>query len=135
MGTLDNAVGLHRRALQSKEKTPTHPKTLNSASSLAEILYTQKKFEEVIPLFRRDLQAKEETLGPAHANTITSIYKLALVLATTGNREEAEPLYRRAQQASEKVLGATHPITVSCADHLAMLLEAKSFRVKETATV
>src|SRR5262245_36227987 len=54
-----------------------HPDTARSLHELAEIYYTQEKYEEAEPLYKRALAINEAALGADHPNTAISLHNLA----------------------------------------------------------
>ena len=66
-----------------------HPDTLTSVNNLGSLLKAQGKLDEAEPLYRRALQAREETLGQMHPRTKKSALGLYNLLAKTGRHDEA----------------------------------------------
>ena len=55
---------------------PDHSNTLTSVNNLALLFYAQDKLNEAEPLFRRELEGRERTLGPDHKTTLISVNNL-----------------------------------------------------------
>ena len=99
----------------AKRRSPGHA----GRGQLASLLQDQGQLEEAAPLFRRDLEASERTLGADHPDTLASVGNLPL--QDQGQLEEAAPLFRRALEAHERTLGADHPDTLASVANLASL--------------
>ena len=76
---------------------------------------------EAEPLYLRDLEASERTLGPKHPGTLLSVGNLAWLYESQGRYAEAEPLSLRALEAMERTLGPEHPSTLISVNNLAWL--------------
>jgi hypothetical protein len=66
-----------------------HPDTLQSLSSLAFVLLSQSKYEEVEAMNRRALDGREKVPGEEHPDTLKSFNNLASALQRQGKCEEA----------------------------------------------
>jgi tetratricopeptide (TPR) repeat protein len=87
--------------------------------------YGQGRYSKAISLLKRNLEARERTLGREHPFTLTTMESLALLYKAQGNYSEAEPLYKRALEARERALGWEHPTTLATASSLASLYKAQ----------
>jgi tetratricopeptide (TPR) repeat protein len=84
-------------------------------------LYRAGKFSEAMPLARRSLAIREQTLGPDHPDVATSSSWLAQLYKSQGHYAEAEALFRRALAIREKALGRDHPDVAKSLNNLAEL--------------
>jgi tetratricopeptide (TPR) repeat protein len=85
----------------------------------------QGRYNKAISILKRNLEARERTLGREHPFTLTTMESLALLYKAQGNYSEAEPLYKRALEARERALGWEHPATLATAGSLASLYKAQ----------
>ena len=93
LNEMDNhqeAIELHRRALEAREKTlgPEHPETLQSVSHLAVALHGRGDLSEALALQRRALEARERHLGPQHPSSQKSLERIVSILGDMINKEE-----------------------------------------------
>jgi CHAT domain-containing protein/Tfp pilus assembly protein PilF len=99
--------------------------TLATVNNLAGLYWSQGRFGEAEPLFRRALETRERVLGPEHPGTLGSLNNLAGLYERQGRYGEAETLKRRGLEASERVLGPEHPQTLISVNSLAGLYESQ----------
>ena len=99
-----------------------HPHTATSLSNLANLYYSQGKYEEAEPLFIQALQLRKQLLGENHPDTATSLNNLAALYNSQGKYEEAEPLYIQVLQLRRQLLGENHPKTANSLNNLAATL-------------
>jgi len=71
--------------------------------------WTQEKFEEAAPLYKRGIAIIEKALGPEHPDLATSLNNLAGLLQAQGKLREAAAHCERAISIGEKKLGPQHP--------------------------
>jgi tetratricopeptide (TPR) repeat protein len=90
---------------------------------LAGLYYSQGRYAEAEPLYRRSLQIREQQLGAEHPDTATSLNNLALLYRSQGRYAEAEPLYRRSLEILTATLGFNHPNTRTGRANLANLYD------------
>ncbi|MBF0107693.1 MAG: tetratricopeptide repeat protein [Magnetococcales bacterium] len=79
------------------------------------------QFSAALPLARRALEIRENTLGPDHPDTIVSLNNLAMLHKEMGNHAAAIPLARRILTIRENTLGPDHPDTARSLNNLASL--------------
>ena len=96
-----------------------------SLNNQALLLYSQGKYAEAEPLYRRSLAIRKQRLGTEHPLVATSLNNLALLLDAQARYAEAEPLSRRALVIDEKALGTGHLDVASDLNNLAALLQAQ----------
>jgi CHAT domain-containing protein/tetratricopeptide (TPR) repeat protein len=96
-------------------------------------LYQAGKYQEAIPVAKRQVEVAENSLSANHPNTALALNNLAEVLRLTGQFDEAEPLFRRALAINEKALGPEHPNLVAGLHSLAQLLQAANRLVEAEA--
>lgn len=91
------------------------------AAKEAALLYTQARYAEAEPLYKRSLRIREEALGPDHPLVAQSLNDLGVLYRTQGRYPEAEPLYQRSLAIRERALGASHPDTATSLNNLGRL--------------
>ena len=96
-GNYDEAEGMHRRALEGREKVlgKEHPDTLSSMNNMALVLDYQGKYHEAERMHRQVLDIRQKVQVPEHPDRLTSMGNLALVLDNQGKYDEAEGIHRR----------------------------------------
>src|SRR5262249_18473979 len=84
------AEPLCKRALDIREKAlgPEHPDTANSLNNLAALYYSQGRYAEAEPLYRR-------ALGPEHPHTVKVLENYAALLREMGREDEVDELEAR----------------------------------------
>jgi tetratricopeptide (TPR) repeat protein len=112
---VDRALELRQRALGE-----SHPDTLASANSLAELYSRQSQYVRAEPLYTKTLQRRRQVLGENHPDTLASMNGLAIVLMFEGRFAQAEPLLANLLDARRRVLGPEHPDTLSTMNNLAL---------------
>src|SRR5262245_23446295 len=58
--------------------------------------YATGRYQQAIPVARRELAITEKALGPENPNTAAALNNLADLYQATGAHAKAEPLYQRA---------------------------------------
>jgi tetratricopeptide (TPR) repeat protein len=76
-----------------------------------------------LPLYQRDLAARERVLGKEHPDTLRSVNNLASCQQALGDAKAALPLFQRALEAYERILGKEHPDTLISVNNLAACLQ------------
>jgi CHAT domain-containing protein/tetratricopeptide (TPR) repeat protein len=112
-------------AQQTKLATPDR-KGVDEAAKLntqAIKLYSQGRYADAEPLFKRSLAIREKALGPNHPDVATSLNNLAGLYLNQGRYADAEPLFKRSLAISEKALGPDHPDVASSLNSLAVLYD------------
>jgi CHAT domain-containing protein/Tfp pilus assembly protein PilF len=99
-----------------------HLEVAQSLARLAALLYTQARYAEAEPLYKRSLAIRERALGPNHPLVVQSLNDLGVLYRTQGRYAEAEPLYQRSLAISEKTLGPNHPDTATSLNNLGRVL-------------
>ena len=115
------AAALHILEFTRARDGSHHTNTLFSMEQLANLYYTQKRYDEAEPLFREALQLSREVLGPHHPRTLNNMNGLAFLYHAQGRYNEAEPLYRELLQLCREVLGPRHRATLAILNNLASL--------------
>jgi tetratricopeptide (TPR) repeat protein len=95
-------------------------------TNLAEVLWSQSKYEAAEEMHLRALEITEKVLGPEHPDTLPNMHNLAVVLRSQGKYEAAEEMYRRAPELRQKVLGPEHPDSLMSMNNLAVLLSSQA---------
>ena len=77
---------MHRQALELRETVSGHerPRTLQSMSSLADVLNSQGKYEQAEEMLRHALELQERVLCQGHLDILSSMNNLASVLNNQG---------------------------------------------------
>jgi len=81
-------------------------------------LWSEGKFQEAVPLFKRSLALCEKALGPQHPDTADSLNNLGSAYKNIGDYDKALPLYERALAIWEKSIGPKHPFTADILNDL-----------------
>jgi tetratricopeptide (TPR) repeat protein len=89
------------------------PRLSLTLESLAEIYWSQMKYEKAEPICKRILQIWESKLGPMHADVAKAAKNLAMVCERQGKHVEAAILYQQVLAINEKLLGVHHPEVLS----------------------
>ncbi|MBD1996292.1 tetratricopeptide repeat protein [Leptolyngbya sp. FACHB-541] len=76
---------------------------------LANLYYSQGRYEEAEPLYLRALEISKEQLGENHPDVSNRLNNLASLYHSQGRYEEAKPLLLRALEISKEQLGENHP--------------------------
>ena len=75
---------------------------------LADSLYRQRKYAEAEEHFRKDLEARQRTLGDEHAETANAYRNVGVALEAQEKYAAAEPFYRKTLTIRSKALGEDH---------------------------
>jgi Tetratricopeptide repeat len=101
------------------------PDTLETRSSLAEVLDHEGKYAEAEAEDRAVLKLREKVLSPEHPDTLRTCFNLAVCLRSEDEIHEASAFAQRAADGAHKILGPDHPDTKKY-DQLRQELLAKS---------
>jgi CHAT domain-containing protein/Tfp pilus assembly protein PilF len=83
--------------------------------------YSQHKYTEAEPLYKRALEIREKALGEDHPDVAQSLNNLAILDRARGRHAEAEAHYKRSLEIREKALGPHHPDVAQSLNSLAIL--------------
>ena len=97
----------------ARNRSADHPDTATSLNGLAALYYSQGKYAEAEPLYKRALAIREKAFGASHRDTAISLNGLALLYELQGRYAEAEPLYKRALAIPRKPSAPTIRIPLS----------------------
>jgi len=103
----------------------SHPDTLRSTNNMANLYYSQGKYDKAKPLFVECLSLRKAILGPSHPDTLQSMNNLAMLFYSQGKYDEAEPLYVECLALLKATLGTSHPYSLGSMNNLAMLYESQ----------
>jgi len=87
-------------------------------------LWSEGKFQEAVPLFKRSLALCEKALGPQHPDTADSLNNLGSAYKNIGDYDKALPLYERALAIWEKSIGPKHPFTADILNDLGFFYDS-----------
>eukprot|EP00241_Pyramimonas_parkeae_P006171 CAMPEP_0114250160 /NCGR_PEP_ID=MMETSP0058-20121206/14548_1 /TAXON_ID=36894 /ORGANISM="Pyramimonas parkeae, CCMP726" /LENGTH=419 /DNA_ID=CAMNT_0001363795 /DNA_START=421 /DNA_END=1680 /DNA_ORIENTATION=+ len=90
----------------------------------AQVLSSQGKYGEALPLFQRSLDVRIKLLGPERLEVAESLDAMAELYRMQGQYDEALRLKRRALHIREKVLGADHPGTATSYNNIGLVLQS-----------
>jgi esterase/lipase superfamily enzyme len=118
--TLAGCVGLLSapqlvQAQQESSPTSAPLASLEEANQLDKQIQELKKrgkYEEAIPIARRELGIREKALGPEHPDVVVSLNTLGELLWRQGEYQEAEQLRKRAELILSKELAGAKAIKV-----------------------
>jgi tetratricopeptide (TPR) repeat protein len=101
------------------------PDMATSLGRLANLYYSQGRYGEAEPLYRRALAISEKQLGKNHPDVATSLSNLALLHKSQGRYGEAESLFQRALAIQEQQLGENHFDIATSLNNLANLYQSQ----------
>ncbi|MBL6945966.1 MAG: CHAT domain-containing protein [Rhodospirillales bacterium] len=87
----------------------------------AEALRREQRYDEAEPLYERNLEIVERSLGPNHLSTANEANNLANLYSDQYRFDEADRLYKRALAIREKIRGPHHPDVADVLNNLAIL--------------
>ncbi|HWO18644.1 MAG TPA: CHAT domain-containing tetratricopeptide repeat protein [Kofleriaceae bacterium] len=96
-----------------------------SLDKQVEMLYSQGKFREALPLAERSLALRGKALDARHPLVAESLNNLAALYYAQGALARAEPLLVLALEIREKALGEKHPNVAESLNNLARLYTAQ----------
>lgn len=102
------------------------PQTADYYNRAGNYYREQGEYAQAVPLLRRALAIREQTLGEEHLDTASTLNNLALVLKARGEFDEVEPLYKRALAIREAILGASHTETAQLLSNIASLYSTQA---------
>jgi tetratricopeptide (TPR) repeat protein len=94
-------------------------------NKLGMFYYSQGRYGDAEPLFKRALDVRERGLGKDHPNTLTSVSNLGALYSAQGRDGETEPLYKRVLEIRERTLGKEHLDTLLSVNNLAELYSSQ----------
>ncbi len=100
-----------------------HPNVATSLNNLAELYYSQGRYEEAEPLSFQALELRRKLIGGEHPDIAASLNNLAGLYSSQARYEEAEPLYLQALELLRKILGEDHPNTKTGLNNFEYLLQ------------
>ncbi|MFJ4368876.1 tetratricopeptide repeat protein [Streptomyces chartreusis] len=112
------AILAHQRGILGD----THPDTLATRHSLAEVLRDLGEVEQARTEFAAILAHQRGILGDTHPDTLTTRHTLAGVLHDLGEVEQARTEFEAVLAHERVVLGDTHPHTLATRHYLAEVL-------------
>jgi tetratricopeptide (TPR) repeat protein len=98
---------------RSRSKSSSWGQSIPLPHNLAGLYYSQGRYGEAEPLYRRALQITEQQLGADHPHTALSLHNLAGLYYQMNRVAEAKPLITRAVEIFDRTLGNDHPDTVN----------------------
>ncbi len=106
------------------------PLTLETESTLIELLIAREDRDEVLPLARSSFARQSAVLGSDHKTTLTTATNLSTALQRNGQLAEAETVLRDVLARRERTLGADDTATLLARENLSALL-VRTGRVAE----
>ena len=124
LGLNSRAQSLFEHALDIQRLTlgPENQETLESTTSLGNMLRLQGEFATAEKLERDTLDVSRRVLGPTHPTTILAMSNLADTLADEAQYPEAEKLERGVVERRRQVLGPDNPDTIHSISRLSVFL-------------
>uniref|UniRef100_A0A7S0RWC9 RING-CH-type domain-containing protein n=1 Tax=Pyramimonas obovata TaxID=1411642 RepID=A0A7S0RWC9_9CHLO len=107
-----------------KEQTKWQELRATVMTQLAQVLSSQGKYAEALPLFQCSLDLRKKLLGPARLEVAESLDAMAELFRMQGQYNEALRLKKRALHIREKVLGVDHPGTATSYNNLGLVLQS-----------
>lgn len=75
-----------------------HPNVAIDLTNLAALYYSQGKYAEVEPLYKRALMIREKALGPAHPNVVNLLENMAEFFEEIGEDERDKRAIERVKK-------------------------------------
>ena len=124
LGDYSNASLHFSRARKLREEilSESHPSTLESMHSLANVLRLRKRPAEAEQLLGQVLERRRRILGEDDADTLRCMNDLAKVLFSRDKRADGEELARQTVGMSQRALGKDNPHTLVFMADLAKIL-------------
>ena len=130
------AIQYLQKAIQLRKKLlgGEYPDVATSIDNLAQLYYSQGRYEEAEPLYLQALKLRRKVLGEENSYVATSLNNLAVFYHSQRRYEEAESLYLQALKLSRKLLGEEHPYVATSLNNLAALYRSQR-RYQEAETL
>jgi tetratricopeptide (TPR) repeat protein len=106
----------------------SHPNHGLALNELANVYYSQGKYGEAEPLYKRALTIYENAGGVNQLNVATTLNNLGLVAQSERKYDEAEGFYKRSLAIREKALGESHPDVATTLHNLGLLARIENKR-------
>lgn len=109
-------------------RAQTPPPSIGDAETLkaqGQSLYSQGKYAEAEPLYRKVLEIRRATLGENHPDTGDDYNDLALSVKAQGRFAEAEPLFRKSLEIIRSTLGEKTVDTAASYNNLGLDINAQ----------
>jgi tetratricopeptide (TPR) repeat protein len=126
-GDLSGAETMYRRIIQTSEFTlgRDSPTVIIAVERLAQIYFSDEKFEAAEEMFRRVYMSYTHTLGTSHERTLNAQVTYALTLFSNGKLDESEVVYHDALMKFEQTFGADCAETLQVTADFANLLSGE----------
>jgi eukaryotic-like serine/threonine-protein kinase len=111
------AESLYKQVLAIETRGGREAST-RTLSGLAAVYWSQQRYADVEPLWRRTLAEQERTLGPDHPDVAATLNNLGALYFMLGRYADALPLYERTRAIFERTLGPNHPDLASALNNL-----------------
>jgi tetratricopeptide (TPR) repeat protein len=124
-GKLDEALELHRRAVELEEeaRSPDDEEVTDAWTNYASTLELLGRYEEAGRYHRKTLELRERALGADHPDVGLAHGNIGTILYAQGRYAAAEGEYRRALELLIPALGADHPHVATEHNNLANVLQ------------
>ena len=126
-GELSGAETMYRRIIQTSEFTlgRDSPTVIIAVERLAQIYFSDEKFEAAEEMFRRVYMSYTHTLGTSHERTLNAQVTYALTLFSNGKLDESEIVYHDALMKFEQTFGEDCAETLQVTADFAILLSGE----------
>lgn len=104
-----------------------HPKTLESGTFFASLLFLIEDFHEARELLESILEARYRVLGPDHLQTLQTITNLACVYHGQGLYSRAQELNEQVLAVKKRILGDEAHETINSMANLALVFTSQGF--------
>ncbi len=90
-----------------KAATPRTSELVEANRLSAQIvkLYREQKYDEALPLAKREVELREKVLGAEHQTVAVALFNFASIYLATKRYREAELLFKRSLMINEKAFG------------------------------
>jgi tetratricopeptide (TPR) repeat protein len=115
------AIEYYQKAINLQRDFHLKFELATSMNSLANLYYSQGRYELAEPLYAEALALSKDLLGARHPHVAASMNNLAILYSSQGRYELAEPLYAEALALNKGLLGDRHPNVAASMNNLANL--------------
>jgi tetratricopeptide (TPR) repeat protein len=116
-----SAAELLRKQLIEFVKGKDQQEYARQLNELAQVYYSQGKYDEAIKLYLEAIEIDKKTIGIEHPNYAICLNNLAMVYNSQGKYDEAIKLYLEAIEIGKKTIGIEHPAYAIRLSNLALV--------------
>ena len=113
-------------ALRLKKLGADHPDVATSYNNIANVYYSQGKYDQALEYLQKALKISLKKLGADHPHVAMYYLNIGVVYALQEKLTEAESSTQRAVDIARKTSGELHPDTQKCIQLLKLIREEKN---------